>query len=531
MRTCLTFLFLLLLFALTLVFACSNDVPVTSSDQTAQIKTKESGPMLRPGAPPCSTVSCIENYLDNGEGHGQLVVSDYNSPYELDDHYLVTNQADEVKSTISGQDPNNRPTIELTTGFSYGSGEYATLHFAGPSTDETFVRFEDMIFAHDCHMDLLGNLPGIMFEVHNVYIDNTKFTNVGSATTFFMALNVEVDGSELCSGHEFSFGPEDWCGEPTCGGYGNPMPADGSYIDGSILDGTVIFDVSKVSPPDTTRFYFRDNDPLTRLNLNSNSGSKTKIVLSGNNFANSNPVVNIDGGFTVDAWNNTTQKGPCYANALSDFNTTDADAGSDALDLANWKYNGVLYCLPEITNLDHGRVGNTVTVTWETECTATSVVAWGYSSGALADTATGSNGVLHSVQFTVGETEGCVYFRAISAIPSCSCDADTSSIYTNTKDIVITDGPTATWDGPVACSFTVEWTTNVKSSSGVSYGASCAALGDYASGAGNTTSHSVVCDVSGVPGSTFAYKVASANACDSAESSCYTKRKSQCASP
>lgn len=211
--------------------------------------------------------------------------------------------------------------------------------------------------------------------------------------------------------------------------------------------------------------------------------------------------------------------------------STSADAGSGALDLANWVYNDTLYCLPEITNLDHGWVGNTVTVTWETECTATSAVEWGYSSGALRDTATGSNGVLHSVQFTVGETEGCVYFRTISAIPSCSFDADTSSTYTNTKDIVIISVPTATWNGPVACSFTVEWTTNVKSSSGVSYGASCAALSNYASGAGNTTFHSVVCDVSEVPGSTFAYKVASANACGSAESSCYTKRKSQCASP
>ncbi len=529
MRTYLSIFCFVLLFALALIYACSGDEPVTPAQQTIQNTTKGDIPIQRVGAVTCSTVSCIENFLDNSAGHGTLVISDYNSPYTLTDHYLVTNPSDEVKVTIEAENPASPPTVRLTKHCTYGSGEYATLHFAGPADNETFVRFEDMIFEHNAYMDLNGALAGIMFEVFNVYIDNTTFTNSDPATTFFMTPGlVTIDDSELSSGHQFSFGPEDWCGEPTCGGYGNPMPADGSYMDNCSLEGDVIFDVYRSSGlPDTAAFSFTGNDPLTSLYLNSNSGSKTKIVMNGNTFANADPVVDIDGGFTVDAWNNTTQKGPCYADALSDFNTTGADAGSAALNLSSWRYDGTLYCMPEITNLDHNRVGNTVTVTWETECTATSLVAWGYSSASLPDTATGSNGTLHSVQFTVGTTEGCVYLRAISAIPSCSCDADISDIYTNTKDIVISN-VVATWNGALACSFTITWTTNVKSNSTVNYGASCAALNNVASDPTYTTSHSVICDASVVSGGAFAYKVKSANSCDTEQSSCYTTRRPTC---
>jgi len=529
MRTYLSIFCFVLLFALALIFACSGEEPVTPTQLTIQNTTKGDIPIMRAGAITCSTVSCIENFLDNGGGHGTLVVSDYNSPYTLTDHYLVTNPSDEVKVTIEGQSAASRPTIWLTRQCTYGGGDYATLHFAGPAGDDTFVRFEDMVFKHNCYMDLAGDLAGIMFEVGDVYIDNTTFTNTEPATTFFMTAGlVEIDDSELDNDHQFSFGPEDWCGSPICGGYGNPMPEDGSYIDGCDLEGDVIFDVYRSSGlPTTATFYITNNSPLTSLSLNSNSGSKTKIVMNGNTLANATPVVDIDGGFTVDAWNNTTTKGPCYADALSDFNTTGADAGSDALNLTSWRYNLVLYCMPEITNLDHSRVGNTVTVTWDTECMATSVVEWGYSSGALDSTATGSDGTSHSVQFTVGTTEGCVYLRAISAIPTCSCDADTSDTYTNTKDIVISN-VSASWNGSLACSYTVTWTTNVKSNSAVYYGASCAALTNLEDDPTYTTSHSVICDASVVSGSVFAYKVRSANTCDTAESSCYTTRKFKC---
>lgn len=184
---------------------------------------------------------------------------------------------------------------------------------------------------------------------------------------------------------------------------------------------------------------------------------------------------------------------------------------------ADVKYDTL--CTPEIVLLTSNRVDSTVTVTWYTECTSTSKVIWGYSEEALTNTATGENGTNHSVSFTVGGTEGCVYYRAISEGLTCSAPADTSSTETNVKDVVISD-ISRTFD-PVECEFVVNWKTNVKSSSKVYYGSSCLLLTNTKTGAGNTTSHSVRIDASGYPLKYRMYtKPESSSGCDTEQGDC-----------
>jgi len=186
-------------------------------------------------------------------------------------------------------------------------------------------------------------------------------------------------------------------------------------------------------------------------------------------------------------------------------------------------------CTPVIEDdLASSRNGNTVTVTWTTGCESTSKVIWGYSPGSLTNTATGSNGTNHGVNFAVGGTEGCVYFKAISAGLTCSAPADTSGTMTNIKDVVISN-VVRTFDA-TQCKITVTWTTNVKSSSTVYWGTSCGSLTHTATGTGNVTSHSVSFDATYIPRGSVYIKAESASGCDTEQSSCNSVRRDYCIS-
>lgn len=501
-----------------------------------RINAPENGPIAtaRQGTDTCYTTACIEDWFagwSTFSSEPELVIWSNDDPYNLGGHHIVTTGNDALHVAIRGNDPDNRPTLHLASCFyyrQYGYDYHATLHFAGPAQSATFVSLKDLIIKHDCYMES-GDLPGIQFEVHNVELENVKLTNSEgySATTHFMAPGlVTIDDCELSTGHRLSFGPSNWCGGD-CGGFGDPPPADGSEITNSKLYGDIYFDVTQGSPPAAVEYYVRNNNPLTRLYLKSNEGSLLKVILEDNTFASQQGArVEIVGGFTVDASGNATSKGPCSSDARADFDLTQADLGDSALTLTSWKYNGVVYCPPVIQELAASRNGNTVYVEWSTECGATSVVKWGTSCGSLSNTVTESDAQLHEVSFGVPSNEGCIYLKAISAIPGCSCEADTSECTAVVKDIVISNIQTSF--NSLLCQFTVTWTTNVKSSSKVYFGSSCSSLSHTATGSNNITSHSVVCDVSGVSGAAFAYKVESSNACDSEQSSCTTIRKDKC---
>lgn len=591
------------------IFSCGHEDPVEMKRDQAFTKDPGDQYLLGQGhIDTCYTASCINSFLLDCDGMGTLVVMNDNDPYILGDYYFVSSQDDECKVIIKGNDESDPSELELTNAVDYP--KYGSLHFAGNG----FCNLENIILHHNIQMGS-GQSPGIMFEVEEVNAYKVKFiSNSGSGDTYFMGGLITFNDCELSSGHYFNFGPEDWCGPgvPVCGGFGGSMAVSGSEIKNSKLYGKIIFDVVQTDYEDTTKFYFRNNNPITSIDLNVEEGSKVKVIFSNNTFAQSTgAIVDVSGDFKVDAWANTTQKGPCYSDAISDFDISNSNLGDNAVTLTSWKYDGALYSIPEIENLDYYRNGNTVTVTWNTDHGATSIVQWGYSCGALDSTATGIVAMLHCVQFTVPSDEGCIYLRAISANPGCSCDADTSDCEVNVQDVAISNvnssrngnTVTVTWttnysssskviwgtscsqlshsatgsDGtqhsvqfnvlgdegchyykaisasscsadtsncevntediaisyiqtsfsPFLCQYTVTWTTNVKSSSKVYYGESCQNLNNAAIGAGNTTSHSVVCDVNGF-GSVFAFKVESANSCDSAQSNCQTDHKDVC---
>lgn len=529
-----TLLALFMVILLACLFACEREEILNARSDGRPGSIGPMGTLLSLPAETCSTVSCIEDYFNDFVYKGELVVSTTNSPYNLDGHYILGNGPDSMHFHLKAFDcdPPCRPELYFSSQFIWGQDEkHASFHLCGPASHNSQVLFQDMIIRLAAKMDRNGSVPGIQFEGSNVDLINTKLTNdLGTpATTHFMTVDkVTMDNCEVSIGHELAFGPEDWCGEEICGGFGNPMPKTGSEIKNSMLYGEVFFDVYRSSAlPDTVKFYFRNDDPLTQIYLNANEGARLKIILDDNTFASSSgALVDIDDAFVVEAHRNETTKGPCLSDALEDFNYVHSNLGDDALVLDSWKYNDTLYCLPEIGDFGAYRNDNAVSVEWTTECAATSVVKWGTSSASLTNTATGDNGTLHEVYFNVPSNEGCIYLKAISAIPGCSCDADTSEIVLLTKDVVISNVQTSF--SAITCTFTVTWTTNVKSSSTVYYGPSCASLGFTATGADNVTSHSVVCDVSTLSGGTFAYKVASGNGCDSAESTCDYTRKNKC---
>jgi len=165
------------------------------------------------------------------------------------------------------------------------------------------------------------------------------------------------------------------------------------------------------------------------------------------------------------------------------WDTGNSSAQIDAVDVTV-NYDDV--CDPDIQNLVVDRTGNNIDVEWDTPCEATSKIIWGYSSGSLTNSTTGSADTDHSLDFDVAGNEGCVYFKVISTGTTCSALADTSSLQTSVTDIVISN-INRSFNG-LACTATVTWDTNVKSSSKVYWGSNCGSLPNAPTGAGNTRS-------------------------------------------
>lgn len=182
----------------------------------------------------------------------------------------------------------------------------------------------------------------------------------------------------------------------------------------------------------------------------------------------------------------------------------------------------------QIQNLDSSRNGNIITVEFDTPCDAWSSVSWGYAPDALDNFVIGSLDTSHSLSFTVDGNEGCVYWVARAADPGANPpDVDTSAVQTETKEIVISNVSRSL--DPLACTMTVTWTTNVKSSSVLDWGNTCGSLTNTDTGAGNTTSHSVTVDISGVRANSRIYSVPSSETdCDSEEGACAFIFKSYC---
>lgn len=145
--------------------------------------------------------------------------------------------------------------------------------------------------------------------------------------------------------------------------------------------------------------------------------------------------------------------------------------------------------VPSISGLQYERDPmTTMTVTWSTDCEATSKVVWGYSSGSLTNTATGATGTSHSVQFGVASNEGCIYFKAVSENPDDQTSYDETAEQIDATTVVISNVQRS-WNSST-CRAEITWTTNVKSSSVAIWdGGSC--TGNVAYGTGNTTSHFV----------------------------------------
>jgi hypothetical protein len=167
-------------------------------------------------------------------------------------------------------------------------------------------------------------------------------------------------------------------------------------------------------------------------------------------------------------------------------------------------------------DLGFERTGDEITVSWDTQLPTTSEVIWGYASNALTNSVTGGEANSHSLSFTADGTEGCVYMKAIATANNISY---TSKLLSSVKSVVIS-GETRTQD-PFACTMTLSWTTNVKSSTKMYWGGTCASPANVDYGVGNTTSHSVSLPLDGFDVNERVYMTPeSSTGCDTDVGSC-----------
>jgi len=181
----------------------------------------------------------------------------------------------------------------------------------------------------------------------------------------------------------------------------------------------------------------------------------------------------------------------------------------------------------QIQNLSVDRSGNDITVTFDTPCTAIGAVAWGYAPDALDNPILGGGTTHHVFNFSVAGNEGCVYLQATAVETGYPGSSDMSEVLTSVKDVVISNVNRSI--DALACTMTVTWTTNVKSSSKLYWGNNCSSLTNTGTGAGNATSHAVTVDISGVRANSRIYsKPESETGCDSAQGGCAFAFKYYC---
>lgn len=451
------------------------------------------GPLDCIGSKTCSTKTCITGWFDNYCRGATLTI--YGETFT----FTEVVEVDNAPFNLYGYSSIDKPMFFWDGPSGTENGDFYVHYPYGIQCNQSNIKDIDF------HFGVMGNHNKLMkFYNCAVTLDNVDIVSANCGYIIFNLLCNPVIINDLYLSR-------------VCTLY-----ADGGFPGGTIIKNSNIQGAIKScnggygSPLVTLR-----GNQLQDLRI-LNSGADTYKLAQNNFFDTDDPTVELSGYSTVIADSNTTLRGPCKSDAEADYSV-----GANAtLTLNSWRHGGTMHCYPEITNVDASRNGNTVTVTWDTDdCTSSSKVIYGYSCSTLEFSATGLGSTLHSVSFTVGSTEGCVYYKAISANPGCSCDADTSDCGVDVTDVVIDEIDTSF--NPFLCRITVTWTTNVKSSSEVYYGGSCAGLSYYATGTGNTTSHSVVCDVSGL-GDSFAFEVKSANSCDTATSSCQAEKKNAC---
>jgi len=429
---------ILSLLALAFILQCSrDDITMTEApfENNPGSESPAHGPLGQVIPDTCGSVGCIDSFIADWNGAGHLVVED--GEYQLSGHKSFhLSSPKTINLTIEAEDPNNPPTLQLTSCFVWDTTEkHATMFCAGGSLAKDITHFKNIIIEHNCYMDRSGGLPGIQFEATPVLMEHVTLTNSSSATTHFMTVqDVTLDDIVLAANHELAFGPEDWCGG-NCGGFGNPMPGDGSEIKNSELYGSVFFDVQGMS----RTFYFTDNNPLTKVDVNADDDLYVQgIVLEGNTFADqAGAAIIIRDNFTVEAEGNVTTRGPCECDALEDFDTSGSNLGDNALDLVSWVYGGVEYTedvdLAIVGDIDvsYNYITCVATVTWTTNAHATSRVYHGADCNSL--TSSGGSSALvtsHSVEVSVSD-----YYRSWSfkVYSENSCDSVLSDCITKRR--------------------------------------------------------------------------------------------------
>jgi hypothetical protein len=436
MRGRIVFLGVLLLVALAFILECGREEIVTEPpfEGGPGSEAPSHGPLGAVIPDTCGSVACIDSFIANWDGVGHLVVED--GTYNLSGHKPFHSNPKTIYLKIEAEDPNNPPTINLTSCFTWDATEkHATMFCAGGSLAKDLCHFKNITIGHGCYMDRQGSLPGIQFEATPVLMEHVTLTNSGAATTHFMTTqDVTLDDIVLAANHELAFGPEDWCGGD-CGGFGNPMPGDGSEIKNSELYGSVFFDVQGLSHT----FYFTNNDPLTRIEVNSDDDQNVQsVVLEDNTFADqAGAAVIIKDNFEVEAEGNVTTKGPCECDALEDFDTSQSNLGSSALDLVSWVYGGVEYtedvdlAIVGDIQVSYNYITCVATVSWTTNAHATSRVYHGQNCSSL-NSSNGSSELVtsHSVEVSVYDYYQSWSFKVYSEN---SCDSVMGSCITKRR--------------------------------------------------------------------------------------------------
>ncbi len=152
------------------------------------------------------------------------------------------------------------------------------------------------------------------------------------------------------------------------------------------------------------------------------------------------------------------------------------------------------------------------TISWTTDESSTTSIAYGTSPAALTSTSTGAIGTSHSVGLT-GLAEGTTYYYRVTSADEAG-NSTTSPATTDAPASFAVDDLTAPAVSAVAVSGTgtirtITWTTDETSTTSVAYGTTASALTSTAAGASGT-SHSV--GVTGLAESTtYYYRVTSSD--------------------
>ena len=167
---------------------------------------------------------------------------------------------------------------------------------------------------------------------------------------------------------------------------------------------------------------------------------------------------------------------------------------------------------PTVSGVTMSGTGTSRTITWTTDESATTSLAYGTSASSLGSTGTGASGTSHSVSLT-GLAEGTTYYYRVT-----SADAAGNSTTSPAAPAAPSSFTMADLTAPVVStvaangsgtSAVVTWTTNETSTSTVAYGTTATSLTSSATGASGT-SHSVT--LSGLaPNTRYYYRVTSAD--------------------